>query len=65
MDFLPAIVNRNHSHYDPVTLHRKAVFAGFILTVTAGVAACTGETQVVAPEAVPPTPGLSPVAALG
>jgi cytochrome c peroxidase len=65
MAFPPAIVNRNHSHYDPVTLQCKPVCAGFVLSVAAGVAACAGDTQVVATAAEPSTPGLSPVAALG
>ncbi len=64
-DFRPAIVNRNHSHYDSVTLQGKPVFAGFLLSVTAGIAACSGDTQVVGTVAAPSTPGLSPVAALG
>ena len=58
-------MNRNHSHYDLVTLRGKPVFAGFLLSVTAGVAACSGDTQVVATVAAPSIPGLSPVAALG
>jgi cytochrome c peroxidase len=65
MDFHPAIVNRNHSHYDPVTLQFKPVFAGLILSVAAGVAACTGDAQAVATAAATSKPGLSPVAALG
>jgi cytochrome c peroxidase len=59
MDFRPAIVNGNHSHYDPHTLRTKPVTAGFILWFAAGTAACAGDA------ASPPPTGLSPVAALG
>jgi cytochrome c peroxidase len=65
----PAIVNRNHSHYDLRALHACVRDIGRILALVgvAGLASCGGDAprSPSPPAASPATPGLSAVAALG
>ena len=65
MDFRPAIVNGNHSHYDPVTLRTNFAFTGLILWLTGACVVASDDAPAVATAAASSTPGLSPVAALG
>ncbi len=64
MAFRPAIVNRNHSHYDRCTLRLKPLIALVATCACCAVGACAGDAAAELP-ARPSTLGLSPVAALG
>ncbi len=60
-----AIANANHSHYDRATVHAHIRFASLRLAGITVLAACGSNAPMATVANAPPTPGLSPVAALG